>query len=180
MLIGYARVSTDDQNLDLQRDALTQAGCERIFEDVMSGAKSERPGLEEALRFIREGDALCVWRLDRLGRSLPELIRFVGEIETKRANFVSLTEKFDTQSAGGRLFFHVFAAFADFERQLIIERTRAGLVAARARGKRGGRPALLNSEKIETGRVLRAANQTDRAIASTLGVSVSTVRRHCK
>lgn len=126
MKIGYARVSTDDQTLDLQRDALNAAGCERLFEDKASGAKADRPGLAEALAFTRKGDALVVWRLDRLGRSLPELVRLVGELDAAGIGFESLTEKIDGTTAAGRLVFHVFAALAEFERNLIRERTNAG------------------------------------------------------
>ena len=132
MKIGCARVSTDDQKMDLQRDALTAAGCERIFTDTASGSKTERPGLAEALSFARRGDALVVWRLDRLGRSLPELVRVVGELEATGVAFESITERIETSTAAGRLVFHVFAALAEFERRLVVERTVAGLSAARA------------------------------------------------
>jgi len=141
MKIGYARVSTDDQRMDLQRDALTAAGCEKVFTDTASGAKAARPGLAEALAFARKGDVLVVWRLDRLGRSLPELVKVVGELEAAGVGFESVTERIETNSAAGRLVFHVFAALAEFERRLIVERTHAGLEAARARGRKGGRPA---------------------------------------
>ncbi len=141
MKIGYARVSTDDQRMDLQRDALTAAGCEKVFTDTASGAKAARPGLAEALAFARKGDVLVVWRLDRLGRSLPELVKVVGELEAAGVGFESVTERIETSSAAGRLVFHVFAALAEFERRLIVERTHAGLEAARARGRKGGRPA---------------------------------------
>src|SRR5919205_1097144 len=130
MLVGYARVSTLDQTLDLPNDALHGAGCERIFTDTISGAKSERPGLDEALRFVRPGDTLVVWRLDRLGRSLQHLIVTVGELAEKGVGFRSLTEQIDTTSSGGKLIFHVFGALAEFERDLIRERTHAGLAAA--------------------------------------------------
>ena len=147
MKIGYARVSTDDQKMDLQRDALTAAGCEKVFTDTASGAKAERPGLTEALAFARKGDSLVVWRLDRLGRSLPELMKIVGELEAAGVGFESTTERIETSTAAGRLVFHVFAALAEFERRLIVERTMAGLAAARARGRKGGRPGL-PAEKI--------------------------------
>lgn len=139
MKIGYARVSTDDQNLDLQRDALTAAGCERIFEDLASGAKADRPGLLQALEFARKGDTLAVWRLDRLGRSLPDLVATVGQLADRGIQFESLQERIETTTATGRLVFHLFAALAEFERNLIRERTHAGLEAARARGRKGGR-----------------------------------------
>jgi len=147
MLIGYARVSTHDQNLDLQKDALKQTGCEKIFVDEISGATAARPGLERALEMAREGDVLVVWRLDRLGRSLKHLIELVGDLEERKVGFRSIQEAMDTSSSGGRLIFHVFAALAEFERNLIRERTNAGLAAARARGRKGGRPKKLDEKK---------------------------------
>lgn len=147
MLIGYARVSTDDQNLDLQRDALNQSGCEQIFEDKLSGAKSERIGLNEALKFARKGDTLIVWRLDRLSRSLKDLIELVSSLDRVGIGLKSLHESIDTSSSSGKLIFHIFGALAEFERNLIRERTQAGLQAARARGKKGGRPEALNKAK---------------------------------
>ena len=140
MNIGYARISTQDQTLDLQRDALEQIGCARIFTDTLSGATFVRPGLDEALRYVREGDTLVVWRLDRLGRSLKNLIDTVAQLEERSIGFRSLTESIDTTTSGGKLVFHVFGALAEFERALIRERTQAGLRAARARGRLGGRP----------------------------------------
>src|SRR5258707_723528 len=140
MLVGYARVSTEDQTLDLQKDALTKAGCRRIFTDVASGASTERKGLDQALDHLREGDTLAVWRLDRLGRSLPHLIETVTTLEGRGIGFKSLTESIDTTTSGGKLIFHIFGALAEFERNLIKERTQAGLEAARARGHLGGRP----------------------------------------
>ncbi len=147
MLIGYARVSTDDQNLDLQRDALTKAGCERICEDHQSGAKADRPGLREALDYAREGDTLTVWRLDRLSRSLKDLIDMASQLKGRSIGLKSLHESIDTTSSSGKLIFHVFGALAEFERNLIRERTQAGLSAARARGRRGGRPKSLDASK---------------------------------
>ncbi len=147
MLIGYARVSTHDQNLDLQKDALTSAGCEKIFLDEVSGAGIARSGLERALEALREGDSLVVWRLDRLGRSLRDLIELVGGLEQRKVGFRSLQEAMDTSSSGGKLIFHVFGALAEFERNLIRERTQAGLSAARARGRKGGRPKRLDEKK---------------------------------
>jgi DNA invertase Pin-like site-specific DNA recombinase len=149
MKIGYARVSTGDQNLDLQIDALTEAGCARIFQDVASGAKTARPGLDEALDYIRVGDTLVVWRLDRLGRSLSHLIKQVTELEEQGVGFQSLQEAIDTSTSGGKLIFHMFGALAEFERNLIRERTEAGLKAARARGRKGGRPKALDEKKTE-------------------------------
>lgn len=147
MLVGYARVSTDDQDLSLQRDALHAAGCDQIFEEQASGAKAQRPGLTEALAFIRSGDTLVVWRLDRLGRSLSQLIALMTQLEGQRVGFRSLTEHIDTTTSGGRLIFHIFGALAEFERNLIRERTLAGLTAARARGRHGGRPRKLDRAK---------------------------------
>ena len=140
MLLGYARVSTDDQNLDLQRDALRAAGCEKIYEDRISGAKAARPGLAVALEVARSGDVLVVWRLDRLGRSLHDLIVLARQLDRAEIGLMSLQEKIDTSSSGGKLIFHMFGALAEFERNVIRERTQAGLNAARARGRKGGRP----------------------------------------
>jgi len=139
--IGYARVSTDDQNLDLQRDALRQAGCSTIYEEAASGKNAVRPELEQCRKALRAGDTLVVWRLDRLGRSLPDLVQIVADLEQRGVHFESLTEKIETGSAAGKLQFHVFAALAEFERGLIRERTRAGLDAARARGRAAGNPS---------------------------------------
>ncbi len=148
MLIGYARVSTDDQTFALQEDALKKAGCKRIFYDKMSGAKAKRPGLEEALGYLRDHeDVLVVWRLDRLGRSLPHLIEVMSRLEERGIGFQSLQESIDTTTSGGRLIFHIFGALAEFERNLIRERTQAGLAAARARGIKGGRRRALNESK---------------------------------
>ena len=138
MLIGYARVSTEDQNLNLQRDALDQVGCEQIFEDQFSGAKAERPSLQQALQYARAGDTILVWRLDRLSRSLKDLIEMVTLLEAKGIGLKSLQEAIDTSSSSGKLIFHIFGALAEFERNLIRERTQAGLNAARARGRKGG------------------------------------------
>ena len=149
MLVGYARVSTREQDLSLQIDALKQAGCGRIFRDKASGAKSERPGLSAALSYVREGDTLLVWRLDRLGRSLRHLIENVTALEERSIGFRSLQESIDTTTSGGRLVFHVFGALAEFERSLIRERTRAGLESARARGRKGGRPRALDPKKTQ-------------------------------
>ncbi len=140
MLVCYARVSTTDQNLDLQKDALIAAGCQRLFTDTASGAKAERPGLAQALRECRPGDTLVVWKLDRLGRSLPHLVETVRELLERGIGFKSLQESIDTTTSGGKLIFHLFASLAEFERDIIRERTHAGLSAARARGRKGGRP----------------------------------------
>jgi len=147
MLIGYARVSTNDQTLDLQKDALTKAGCGKIFTDTVSGSTTERKGLDQALTQLRAGDTLTVWRLDRLGRSLPHLIETITSLEKEGIGFKSLTENIDTTTSGGKLIFHIFGALAEFERNLVRERTVAGLEAARARGRLGGRPKLDPSNK---------------------------------
>jgi DNA invertase Pin-like site-specific DNA recombinase len=149
MLIGYARVSTADQKLDLQQDALKHAGCEKIYTDIASGAKTQREGLTTALAHLRKGDTLIVWKLDRLGRSLVHLIQTIKELSEKSIGFKSLQENMDTTSSGGKLIFHVFGALAEFERDLIKERVKAGLKAARARGRLGGRPLSLNDIQIK-------------------------------
>lgn len=146
--IGYARVSTDDQHLDLQRDALQQAGCSVIYEEAASGKSAARPELEQCRKALRAGDTLVVWRLDRLGRSLHDLVQIVAELEQRGVHFESLTEKIETGSASGKLQFHVFAALAEFERGLIRERTQAGLAAARARGRAGGRKPKLDDKQV--------------------------------
>jgi DNA invertase Pin-like site-specific DNA recombinase len=147
MLIGYARVSTDDQKLNLQQDALRAAGCEKIFEDYLSGSKSARPGLNSALEMARAGDILVVWRLDRLGRSLKDLIQLTETLKENSIELCSLQESINTTSSSGKLVFHLFGALAEFERNLIRERTQAGLTAARARGRKGGRPKALDPKK---------------------------------
>jgi DNA invertase Pin-like site-specific DNA recombinase len=151
-LIGYARVSTAEQDTALQTDALQKAGCERIFDDTVSGAKADRPGLASALAYLRDGDVLMVWRLDRLGRSLAHLIEAVAALESRGIGFRSLTEAIDSTTSSGRLIFHVFGALGQFERDLIRERTRAGLVAAAARGRRGGRKPVITLEKLQRAR----------------------------
>jgi DNA invertase Pin-like site-specific DNA recombinase len=155
--IGYARVSTDDQNLDLQRDALKKSGCIEIYEEQASGKSalaSTRPELTQCLKALRAGDTLSVWRLDRLGRSLTDLLKIIGDLEARKICFESLSEKIDTSSASGKLIFHVFASMAEFERNLIRERTRAGLDAARARGRVGGRKPKLSEQDVKEIRVL--------------------------
>jgi DNA invertase Pin-like site-specific DNA recombinase len=147
MKIGYARVSTHEQNLDLQRDALNKAGCERIIEDTASGGKASRTGLAQVLDLLRQRDILVVWRLDRLGRTLKHLIELMADLERRGIGFQSITEAIDTTTPGGKLVFHIFAALAEFERNLIRERTQAGLQAARARGRKGGRPKALDDDQ---------------------------------
>jgi DNA invertase Pin-like site-specific DNA recombinase len=176
MLIGYARVSTDDQNLDLQRDALHLAGCEKIYEDRISGAKAVRPGLTLALEVARAGDVLTVWRLDRLGRSLHDLIVLGRKLDEMGIGLMSLQERIDTSSSGGRLVFHMFGALAEFERNLVRERTQAGLNAARARGRKGGRPKVLEPAKRQLAAKLYAEKQhTIGEICRMMGISKPTL-----
>ena len=182
MQVGYARVSTIEQHLDLQLDALKQAGCGKLFTDKVSGAKTARPGLGEALAYLREGDALVVWRLDRLGRSLKHLIETVTSLHKRSIGFRSLTENIDTTTPTGKLIFHVFGAIAEFERDLNRERTHAGLEAARARGRVGGRPRKLNTPgKIALARQLFAdKTNTIADICNTLHISRATLYRYVK
>jgi DNA invertase Pin-like site-specific DNA recombinase len=180
-LVGYARVSTDDQTLNLQRDALQKAECTKIFTDTASGAKTERIGLEEALNYVRKGDTLVVWRLDRLGRSLPHLITTMTNLEEQGIGFKSLTENIDTTTSGGKLTFHIFGALAEFERNLIRERTQAGLTAARARGKKGGRPKALSDRQLAIAQSLYADKRTPvPEICRTLKISKATLYRSIK
>jgi DNA invertase Pin-like site-specific DNA recombinase len=179
MLVGYARVSTHDQNIDLQKDELAKAGCQRIFCDIVSGVKSERTGLNEAINYVREGDVLVVWKLDRLGRSLKHLINIVSELEKQKIGFKSLRENIDTTSSGGRLIFHVFGALAEFERELIKERTCAGLLAARSRGKKGGRPKIMDAKKIAMAKTLYNDKKNSIGdICKTLKISKPTLYRY--
>jgi len=170
-LIGYARVSTTDQDTALQTDALRKAGCERVFEDVASGTKAERPGLAGALGYLRDGDVLAVWRLDRLGRSLPHLIETVSALQARGVGFQSLTESIDTTTAGGRLVFHVFGALGQFERDLIRERTKAGLSAAAARGRKGGRKPVVTADKLQRARehIANGLNVREAAVRLKIG-----------
>jgi DNA invertase Pin-like site-specific DNA recombinase len=177
-LLGYARVSTVDQELALQQDALTAAGCYRIFTDTASGSLDARPALSKVVDQLRPGDTLVVWRLDRLGRSIRHLIDFLADLDRRQVGFRSLTESIDTTSPGGRLVFHVFAALAEFERELIRERTNAGLAAARARGRRGGRPSRLTADQVKTARRLYDQKElTVGQIGDVLGVSRTTIYR---
>lgn len=179
MLIGYARVSTQDQNPALQLDALTAAGCERVFVEKASGAQRDRPELKAALEYVRPGDALVVWKLDRLARSLNQLIETVDQLAQRGIGFRSLTEAIDTTTAGGKLVFHIFGSLAEFERSIIRERTRAGLEAARARGKKGGRPPALNESDLAAAKALLADNSiTVEEVATRLRVAPSTLYRH--
>jgi DNA invertase Pin-like site-specific DNA recombinase len=179
MLIGYARVSTVDQSLSLQEDALNKAGCERLFSDVASGAQAAREGLGEALQFLRAGDTLVVWKLDRLGRSLTHLLEVVNTLHARQIGFRSLQEAVDTTTSSGKLFFHIFGALAEFERDLIRERTQAGLDAARARGRRGGRPRVMNGKQVAMATALWQDPQTSVAdVCQTLGISRATFYRY--
>jgi len=176
MLIGYARISTPDQSLDLQIDALKQLGCEQIFKDIASGSKTTRAGLDDALKFARSGDTLTVWRLDRLGRSLQHLIEVVAELQKRGVGFRSIMENMDTNTPGGMLIFHLFGSLAEFERNLIIERTMSGLAAARARGRVGGRPKVMDAKKVAMAQAMLAdRSQSIRDTAKVLGVSRSTL-----
>jgi DNA invertase Pin-like site-specific DNA recombinase len=179
MKIGYARVSTRDQSFNLQIDALREAGCERIYKEVISGAKSERPRLNELLRNLRPGDVLVIWKLDRLGRSLKHLVQLVSELMEKEVGLQSLNDPVDTTTAQGRLVFNIFSSLAEFERDIIRERTRAGLAAARARGRRGGRPRGLSQKAESTAcaaeTLYREGKLSVQQIAEKLGIAKSTL-----
>ena len=181
MLIGYARVSTADQSMALQDDALRAAGCEKLFTDTASGASKTRPGLEAALAYLRPGDTLCVWKLDRLGRSLRHLIEVVNDLHRRQISFRSLQEAMDTSTPGGQLIFHVFGALAEFEREVIRERTQAGLTAARARGRFGGRPRVMTAQTLRMARQLLAdPDQSVNEVCKMLQVSRATLYRYLK
>lgn len=177
MLVGYARVSTDDQNFDLQTDALKSAGCGELFTDQVSGVAADKVGLTKALAYLREGDTLVVWKLDRLGRTVKGLVELVDLLKTRGIQFRSLTDGIDTGTPAGRFFFHMMAALAEMERDLIRERTNAGLAAARARGRLGGRKPKLDASKLESARTLLAAKVEVGVIAKNLGVSRTTLYR---
>jgi DNA invertase Pin-like site-specific DNA recombinase len=179
MLLGYARVSTADQKLDLQLDALKKAGCKKLYSDVASGAKAARPGLDAALAYARPGDTLVVWKLDRFGRSLSHLIDGVRALQARKVGFRSLQEHIDTTTSAGKLIFHVLGALAEFERDIIRERTRAGLAAARARGRQGGRPRVLDGKRLALARsLMRDRDNSPRDICATLGISMATLYRY--
>ena len=177
MFIGYARVSTGDQRLDAQHETLRLAGCERIYEDTASGRFTERPGLLQALDQLRNGDTFVVWKLDRLGRSVKQLVDLVYRLERDGVHFVSLTDKIDTSTPGGRFFFHIMASLAEMERELIVERTRAGLDAARKRGTKVGRKPTMTESKLASAKHLLAIGRSPRAVAADLGISVATLYR---
>lgn len=178
MLIGYARVSTGDQNLDLQKNALVRAECEQIFEDTASGKNSRRPGLRRAIRRLKPGDSLVVWKLDRLGRSVRDLITLVSELQALGVNFRSLTDSIDTSTPAGRFFFHVMSALAEMERELIVERPRAGLAAAREQGRVGGRRRVMTEEVVERCRRMLENGATRHQIADVIGVGVKTIYKY--
>ncbi len=177
MLIGYARVSTTDQNLDLQIAALTKVGCEKIFDDKISGSRAERPGLTRAMELLRKDDTLVVWKLDRLGRSVKNLVDLVADLQKQGIHFKSLTDSIDTGTPSGRFFFHVMASLAEMERELTAERTRAGLEVARLLGRKGGRKRQMTDSKIESAKKLLANGIPPRDVAANLGVSVPTLYR---
>jgi DNA invertase Pin-like site-specific DNA recombinase len=176
MLIGYMRVSTGEQSLDLQRDALDQVGCDRVYDDICSGRATDRPGLNKALEMARDGDAIVVWKLDRIGRSLPHVVGLVGDLQKRGVGLKVLTGDVNTTTATGRLVFGIFATLAEFERDLIHERTMAGLAAARARGRAGGRPRVMTRQKLKAAMAMMAdRDNIARDVAAQLGVSVSTL-----
>lgn len=179
MLIGYARVSTGEQHLDLQTDALEEAGCKEVFTDKLSGSKSERPGLQKAMDYLREGDVLAVWKLDRLGRSLKDLIEKVEALSGRACEFKSLQEGIDTTTSTGKLTFHIFGALAEFERDIIHERTMAGLRAARARGRVGGRPRAMTEDDIAMAqKLIQDPDVPVGRICEMLGISSATLYRY--
>ncbi len=181
MLIGYSRVSTNDQSLNSQTDKLKQYGCEKIYSDIISGSKAERKQLNEMLEYIREGDTVVVYRLDRLGRSLKDLINIINIFQDKKVNFKSITENLDTSTPTGKLMFHISGAFAEFERNIIRERTKAGLESARARGKNGGRPSKITSDKIQMAKSLYENKNIDiDTIVRQLGVCRATFYKMIK
>jgi DNA invertase Pin-like site-specific DNA recombinase len=178
MLIGYGRVSTADQDLTLQLDALRAADCEKVFTDKASGTKADRTGLGEALAYAREGDCLVVWKLDRLGRSMKGLVDLAATLEARKIDLRSLTEGIDTRTAAGRFFFHVLAAMAVMERELILERTKAGLEAAKRAGRVGGRKRVMTPAKVDAARKLLDAGTPPKDVAGAVGVSLATLYRH--
>lgn len=179
-VIGYARVSTKDQSLDLQLDALNKYGTQRIFSEKMTGTKSNRPQLNEMLKFLREGDTVVVWKLDRIGRSMKDLINIVTEFQNRGVHFISLKENIDTSSATGKLVFGIFASLAEFERDIISERTRAGLESARARGQRGGRPAVADNQVKTALKMYDARLHSVEEIIKTTGISKTSLYRYIR
>ncbi|MBF0227527.1 MAG: recombinase family protein [Desulfobacterales bacterium] len=180
MLIGYARISTQEQTLEPQIDALSSAGCEKIFTDIASGVKTQRKGLDDAMEYCRKGDILVVWKLDRMGRSMSHLVETITKLEKQGIGFRSMTEKIDTTSAGGRLVFHLFSSLAEFERDLIRERVQAGLKSARARGRKGGRPSVSEETKAMARALLSDKSLSIKQICDRLGIAKSTLYKHAK
>jgi len=177
MLVGYARVSTVDQNLDLQLSALKEVGCEKLYQDQISGTKTSRPGLDMALEVLRKNDTLVVWKLDRLGRTVKGLIDLVNQLHQKEIHFKSITDNVDTSTPAGRFFFHVMASLAQMERELMAERTKAGLAAAKAKGRVGGRKRKMTQSKIESAKQLLANGTLPKDVAQNLGISIPTLYR---
>jgi DNA invertase Pin-like site-specific DNA recombinase len=177
MLVGYARVSTVDQNLDLQLSALKEVGCEKLYQDQISGTKTNRPGLDMALEVLRKNDTLVVWKLDRLGRTVKGLIDLVNQLHQKEIHFKSITDNVDTSTPAGRFFFHVMASLAQMERELMAERTKAGLAAAKAKGRVGGRKRKMTQSKIESAKQLLANGTLPKDVAQNLGISIPTLYR---
>lgn len=177
MIIGYARVSTSDQNLSLQIEELKKYGAEKIFEDKMSGSVKDRPGLSQAMEMLREGDTFIIWKLDRLGRSLKHLIEFVSQLNERGIHFKSITDSIDTSTVSGKFFFHIMAALAEMERELIKERTKAGLAAARLQGRIGGRKRVMTESKLKAARKLLKAGELPRDVARDLNISLATLYR---
>jgi len=177
MLIGYARVSTQDQNLALQHEALKKAGCQKLYDDHISGTKTNRPGLKLTLEVLRPGDTLVVWKLDRLGRTVKGLVELVNQLHDKQINFKSITDNVDTSTPSGRFFFHVMASLAQMERELMAERTKAGLAAAKAKGRVGGRKRKMTTSKVESAKKLLSSGVPPKDVAQNLGISVPTLYR---
>ena len=179
MLVGYARVSSNEQNLDLQIDALETSGCAKIFSDKLSGAQQKRPGLENALSHLRTGDTLVLWKLDRLGRNVKGLIELVETLQAEGVDFYSITDGINTSTPAGRFFFHVMASLAQMERELLVERTKAGLAAAKERGRVGGRKRIMTPSKLEAAKKLLCEGMPPKDVAQNLGVSIPTLYRWC-
>ena len=177
MLVGYARVSTEDQNLELQLSALKKIDCEKLYQDKISGTKDNRPGLAMALEVLRSDDTLVVWKLDRLGRTVKGLIDLVNDLNKKNIHFKSITDNIDTSTPAGRFFFHVMASLAQMERELLAERTKAGLAAARAKGRVGGRKRKMTPSKVDSAKQLLSSGMLPKDVAQNLGVSIPTLYR---
>lgn len=178
MLIGYARVSTQDQHLDLQLKSLTEVGCEKVFQDKVSGKKLEKTGLIEAISHLRKGDTLVVWKLDRLGRSVKQLVTLIDQLNKQEIQFKSITDSIDTSTSSGRFFFHVMASLAEMERELMIERTKAGLAIAKQQGRTGGRKPKMTPSKIASAKKLLSSGIPAKEVAKNLNVSMATLYRH--